>query len=203
MRKLSFIAAFAAFAICGGTSLSFAGVNLKSGSLEALKSEKSMKVQYDYSNMKIGKDETEEQYTSKKVAEHNQKEPGKGDAWLKAWVGAREQRYQPKFQELFNKTSESRQISETNNNAKYTLIVKTIHTEPGFNVGVMKRPSSVDFVFHVVETANPTNIIAELTLDNVPGSQAMGYDYDAGSRIAESYAKAGKMLGKFFESKIK
>ena len=203
MKKTSLTAIVTAIAICVSAGVSMAGVDLKSGNLAPLKSEKKLKVQYDYSNMKVGKDETEEQYVNKKVAEANQKDPGKGDAWKSGWIGARESRYEPKFQELFNKESESRQIAKGNTDAKYTLIVKTTHTEPGFNVGVMKRPSSVDFTFLVVETADNSKVIAELSLENIPGSQMMGGDFDAGSRIAESYAKAGKMLGKYFESKIK
>jgi hypothetical protein len=34
-------------------------------------------------------------------------------------------------------------------------------------------------------------------LTQVPGQDAMGFDYDTGGRIAESYAKAGKEIGHY------
>jgi hypothetical protein len=37
----------------------------------------------------------------------------------------------------------------------------------------------------------------------VPGAQAMGFDYDTGTRIAESYAKGGKMLAGFITKSTK
>lgn len=181
------------------------GIVLKSGNLSVLKSEKKINVQFDYSNMTVGKDLSEEEYVNRKVSEHNAKEKGKGDKWKAAWISARKERYQPKFIELFNKESEKtmRTISDNASDAKYTIIVKTVYTEPGFNIGIMRQPARVNFVFLVVETSNPANVAAELNVDGVPGAQAMGYDFDAGSRLAESYAKGGKMLAKFLSGKIK
>lgn len=68
---------------------------------------------------------------------------------------------------------------------------------------VYEERARIDFVFLLVETSNPTKIIAELSADAIPGGQAMGYDFDSGSRIAESYAKGGKMLGQFILDSIK
>ncbi len=42
-----------------------------------------------------------------------------------------------------------------------------------------------------------------MTQKFVPGSQAMGFDYDTGTRIAEAYAKGAKMLAGFISKKIK
>ncbi len=190
------LACAAQFAFAGG-------VKVNSGSIKSLKGEKQLLVKYDYSNMKVGKGLTEEEYVNQKVKDANEKEAGKGEIWSKGWYGARELRYHPKFEELFNKESENLTISQKAENAKYTLVVKSVYTEPGFNVGVMKKPSYVNYIFQVVETANPSNVISEMQLNNVPGSQVMGYDFDAGSRIAESYAKAGKILGKFFVKNLK
>ncbi|MEP7170514.1 MAG: hypothetical protein ABI855_14185 [Bacteroidota bacterium] len=204
MKKIHLVMLFIAIAaITVSSTNTFGGVKLKSGSLGVLKSEKVLKVQYDYTNMKVGKDLTEEQYVNEKVTDGNAKSAGKGDAWKASWTNSRSDRYHPKFEELFNKVAEGRTISQKADDAKYTLIVKSVYTEPGFNIGIMKKAAYVDFIFQVVETANPATVVAEMQLDNVPGSQMMGADYDAGSRIAESYAKAGKMLGKFFGDKIK
>ncbi len=183
----------------------FAGkIILKSGNLTDLKSQKNIIVLFDYSDMKVGKNLTEEDYVNQKVNERNEKSQGSGESWKSGWINARKDRYQPKFIELFNKQTNkhSLTVSETGD-SQYTLIVKTVYTEPGFNVGVWRERARIDFVFLLVETSNPTKIIAELSADAIPGGQAMGYDFDSGSRIAESYAKGGKMLGQFILDSIK
>jgi hypothetical protein len=168
---------------------------LVSGNGSVIKSEKKLNLEYDYSEFGVGKYPKEEDYVNDKVKEYNSKEPGKGDKWHEAWVGARAMRYQPKFEELINKGLEKKGMQVGNNpDAKYTLKVKTTFLEPGFNVGVMKRPAAVSFKYIFFETANPENIVAVYTQNTVPGSQFGGYDFDVGTRVAESYAKAGKML---------
>jgi len=171
-------------------------VILKSGDLKTIKSEKTIKVEYDYSNIKVGAFNSEAEYIDKKVKEYNAKEKGKGDKWKEGWINARKDRYEPKFKELYNKGGQKlgQSIDESTSGTKYTLIVKTTFIEPGYNIGISKKPAFVNFEFVFVETANPSTVVCELYLNNVMGSQGMGFDYDVGSRVAESYAKAGKML---------
>lgn len=197
MTNKILIAATVLFFVAVG-SLSAQKIKLESGSIAAVKAEKKVNVQYDYSSFGVGKFKTEAEYVDSKVNEYNSKEPGKGDKFKEGWVNARKNRYEPKFEELINDILQKSGTTYGNNpEAKYTLIVKTTFVEPGFNVGVMKQAAFVSFEYIYVETANPTTVVAKLSQQKVPGSQAMGYDYDAGSRIAESYAKGGKMLGKF------
>lgn len=82
--------------------------------------------------------------------------------------------------------------------APYTLVVKTIFTEPGFNVGVMRMPAYTNMEASFVKTGT-TTYEAVITMMKAPGADAMGFDYDAGARISESYAKAGKSLGAFLQ----
>ena len=179
-------------------------VILKSGDLTKIKGEKNIKLEYDYSKMKVGAFNSEEEYVNSKVKEYNEKEKGKGDKWKQGWEDARKEKFQPKFVELFNKKVSKCGIIAVENpsKVKYTLIVKTTFTEPGYNVGIMKKPAYVNFEFFLVETDAPSTIVAELYLNNVTGYQAMGFDFDAGSRIAESYAKGGKMLGAFIAKEL-
>jgi hypothetical protein len=186
---------------------SFGGskVILKSGDLKKMIGEKNIKLDYDYSNIKVGAFNSEAEYVDSKVKAYNEKEKGKGDTWKKGWEGARKERFQPKFEELFCKKllKSGLVASEKASKTKYILIVKTTFIEPGYNVGIMKKPAFVNFEFLLVETDKPSVVVAELYLNNVVGSQSMGFDFDAGSRIAESYAKAGKMLGKFISKELK
>lgn len=161
-----------------------------------LKGQKEILLQFTYDNMTVGKT-SESEYVKEKVEDYNKKEAGKGDAWAKSWTENRTNTYEPKFEELFNKSAGDKLSgSRKNTSAKYTLIVHTTRTEPGFNIGVMKKNAEGDFELSIVETANPTKVLSTGVLKNVPGSQFAGYDYDVSSRVKESYAKAGKMIGK-------
>jgi hypothetical protein len=170
-------------------------ISLMEGNLSPLKSESTIVVQFAYDNMRVGKYDKEADFISAKKDDYNRKEPGRGDNWAKNWVGDRKSRYEPKFLELFEKHS-----GLTNSpNAKYSLIFKTVFTEPGFNVGIAKKNAEIDAEAWVVETANPSNVIAKISIHNAPGRTFTGNDYDAGERISESYAVAGKGLGKFMK----
>jgi len=52
-----------------------------------------------------------------------------------------------------------------------------------------------------VEKANTNNVLAEMTISNIPGRTAMGGDYDTGLRISEAYAMCGKALGSYLVKK--
>jgi hypothetical protein len=178
-------------------------LNIKSGDLSVLQGQKTIGVEYDYSNFGVGKFATEKEYLDKKTEEYNAKEAGKGDTWRRAWADDRKNRFEPKFEELFNDGLERKGLSIVGgkSGSKYTLVVRTVFVEPGFNVGVMRKNAYVDFEFDIVETAGKTKI-AEMTLGKVPGSMAFGMDFDTGGRIAESYAKAGKVLANYVEKKL-
>lgn len=204
MKKLIYIAVIAI--VAGGTSSLFAQrVDLRSGDVSVLSGQKTVNVEYDYSEFGVGKFATEKEYLDKKTAEYNAKEAGKGDAWRKAWVDDRKNRFEPKFEELFNKGMEDKGLTavQARPDAAYTLIVHTKFVEPGFNVGVMRKNAYVDYEIDLVESANKSSKVAEVSMRNVPGGQFGGFDFDTGVRIAESYAKAGKSLAAFLDKKLK
>lgn len=181
------------------TSVSAQKIKLVKGDFKFLSGEKTLKVEYVYDGMGVGKFKTEDEYVQKKVTEYNSKEAGKGDNWEKNWKGDRALKYQPKFEELINKVLKEKGVSvlPTNTDAKYTIVVKTTFTEPGWNVGVSRMPASVNFEINFVETDSPQNELAKITMLKVPGQDAMGYDFDTSFRIQEAYAKCGKSLGKY------
>lgn len=203
MKKNTFAAIFTILFFVFQTSFAQRGVDLRSGDVSVLSGEKTVNVQYDYSEFGVGKFATEKEYLDKKSAEYNAKEPGKGDEWKKSWVADRKNRYEPKFEELFNKGMEGKGLkAESGTSAKYTFIVHTTYVEPGFNVGVMRKNAYLNYKVDLVETAGKKTV-AEIILSNVAGGQFGGFDYDSGTRIAESYAKAGKILAAFLEKQLK
>lgn len=176
-------------------------VKLKQGDFGPLKGTTQFNVKYDYSNMTVTtKNIPEDEFIANKKEEYNKKEAGKGDTWAEGWVSDRDARYAGQFKEQFDKQSGA-EVGDFPG-AKYTIIVKTIHTETGYNIGISRRNAYIDCEAWIVETANPDNIIARVTMDNVPGGQFGGYDFDTGERLKECYAKAGKELGKMMKKKL-
>ncbi|HMR81915.1 MAG TPA: hypothetical protein PKE30_02250 [Niabella sp.] len=168
-------------------------IKVKEGNADVLKGEKAVNIEFTYNNLSVGKFKNEEEYIAKKREEYNKKEEGKGDKWAEAWINDRDRAYQPQFLEQFLEKSGVKNEKD----AKYTLIFHTTFIEPGFNVGAWRKSASINAVVTIVETADRNKVAAVITIDNAPGRDAMGYDFDTSWRISEAYAKAGKSLAKF------
>ncbi|PSL46762.1 hypothetical protein CLV51_103744 [Chitinophaga niastensis] len=176
-------------------------IKLEDGELSMLKGETKINVLYTYDSLSVGKFDNEDDYINKKVTEYNKKEPGRGDTWVKAWRSDRVKRFEPKFDELFNKQGKL-QVGNYKD-AKYTLIFHTTFVEPGWNVGVARKKAKIDAEALIVESADKSKVLAKVTIDGAPGGTFGGYDFDTGTRLAESYAISGKKLGKFIKKKAK
>ena len=176
-------------------------IKIVQGNLTPLKGQKEINTEFTYDNMKVGKFDKEDDYIKEKKGKYNEKEAGKGDRWEKSWKNDRQTRFEPRFIELFSKLSMMN--ADVKPTAKYTLIFHTIFTEPGFNVGIMRKNALINGEATIVETADHSKVICKLTVDKAPGRTFGGYDFDSGERIQEAYAVAGKGLGKFILSKTK
>lgn len=192
-KLTSFLSIVAFFAV---VQYSYAQkLKVTQGDLKALSGENTLNVIYQYSPMGVGKFEREADYLAKKKEEYNEKEAGRGDKWELAWVSDREERFEPQFEELFNKHAGKIKVGD-NPSAKYTLIIKTTFTEPGFNVYVARKNARIDGEAWIVPTNDLSNPIATISFVNAPGRTFGGYDYDTGTRIQEAYAVLGKSLGR-------
>ena len=81
--------------------------------------------------------------------------------------------------------------------AKYTLIFKTMTTEPGFNIAIQRKNAEINGEFWIVETANKDKVVAKATVQKALGRTFGGFDFDTGTRLSEAYADAGKAVGRF------
>jgi hypothetical protein len=185
--------------VCFGTTVLAQKIKVIEGDLGALKGQTSLKTEFKY-EMSVGKHDKEEDYIAKKKSELNGKEAGRGDSWAKNWKSDRQDRFEPTFRELFSKHSE---LSTTGDNAKYIMVFKTIHTEPGFNVGVMSNPAYINAEAWIMDAQNPDKVVAKITITKALGRDVMGFDYETGVRLQEAYAKAGKELGGFVKKNAK
>ncbi|NVO18788.1 MAG: hypothetical protein HXX13_03760 [Bacteroidetes bacterium] len=179
--------------------LALAGYSQKikqiSGNLTPLKGQKTINLEYSYDGVLVG-DMKESDYINKKVSEYNSKEPGKGDTWKVAWANDRKTRYQPKFEELFNKyLGEVGMIAKPGaTDAQYTILVKTLMIEPGFNVGVVRRPAMIEADIMLMETANPGKVLSQSTVTRVPGSDVMGFDFDSAGESQKHMQNLVKLM---------
>ena len=87
-------------------------------------------------------------------------------------------------------------------NAKYTLIVDVVWIYPGWDVAMMKQPAKVSINLRIVETANRSNVLVEVTSEHAPGDQ-WGNNFSNESRIGEGFAKTGKSFGKLIGKGLK
>ncbi len=194
MKKLLISAAMLAF-LAFATVANAQRVKLVSGDPSVLKSETAIAFKFTYDNMAIGKFENGQDYIDKKKAEYNAKQEGKGDRWAEMWVANRQSRYEPKFIDLFLKYSNMNEKKD----AKYTLIFHTSWTEPGYNVYVSRHNAEINGEATIVETADPSKVVAVISVEKAPGRTFGGDDYDTGTRLTESYADAGKYIAKFIK----
>jgi len=197
MKK--FLIAITAATLLSPVLASAQKVKLQDGSVNVLKGVKQVNVQFVYDGTTVGK-KSEQDFLADKKADYNKKEPGKGDTWEKSWKADRKARFEPRFEEEFQKQSNI--VAGDFPSEKYTLIFKTITTEPGFNIGVMKKNAMIDGEATLVETANPSHVIAKFSVDNCPGRTFTGNDYNTGERLQEAYAVAGKGLGKYLRKEL-
>jgi hypothetical protein len=167
------------------------------GNKEILKGQKEINVLFDYSHLAVGKFDDEADYITKKKADYNKKESGKGTTWEKAWKGDRTKRYEPQFIELFNKYGEGMEVGNFAS-AKYTMTVTTTFTEPGYNIAISRKNAEINGEIIITETGNPDKVVLKISYKGAQGKTFGGGDYDTGLRIQEAYAKLGKELGQYF-----
>lgn len=196
MKKAGIIILLLAFAF--SANLGF-GQKLESGSVAVLKGQTTLNLEYDYSDMAVGKYKVESEYVANRQADMNEKKPGTGDTWALAWVNDRTARFQPMFEKNLNEKLEDVKVvaKENNPDAKYTLIIHTVFTEPGFNVGVTRKNAYINVEVTLVETAAKDKPLAVISMNKLNSINMMGYDYDTGGRIQSCYDRGGEYLGKF------
>jgi hypothetical protein len=175
--------------------------------LKFLKGEKVVNVEFDYSKLKLMKENlTEAEYVENRSKELNEKNKTVGDIWKKKWMSSKEMIWNPKFLELINvvlsKEDKDLTFQEGQTSAKYTLIVEVVWIYPGWDAAVMKQHAKVTTNLKFVETANRSNVVAEIFSEHAPGDQ-WGNNFSNESRIGEGFAKTGKSLAKMILKAIK
>jgi len=192
MRNLFF------FLIILSSSAAAQKMELVWGSLVQLKGQQSYDIKFRYDSMVVGNDIPEKKYLNEKKTQWEEKEPGRGEAFVKFWFSDRKDLYEPTFIQSFEKYAK---VKLKDKNARYTLILKTIHTEGGWSGGPLNQPAVVDGELSVVESADTSKVIARIIFYNFDGTEFYGGDFDMMSRIQSAYQRVGKGLGDFLKRK--
>ena len=205
MKKISYVILTGLFLSTGIHS--FAQCKLTSGDISVLKGQSEVNLQFDYSQMAVGKFKTEDAYIDSKKTEMNKHKAGSGDDWADKWKSDKTDKYQPGFERGMNMIFVNFNFKARENavTAKYTLVVHTTFLEIGTSSVVgygfgpaAHKESYISVSVDLVETDNPSKVLAtiEMKRENTE-YQGAWTDVDTGSRVQGSYTRAGEDLAGF------
>ncbi|MFN8311059.1 MAG: hypothetical protein U0T73_13945 [Chitinophagales bacterium] len=183
----------------GGMAMQFSKCKIVSGDPKVLKG-KTIKVTFVYDGTRVGKYKDENDYIEKKRTAYNEKEPGRGDTWAAAWKADRKNRFEPAFFTKWNEMGKETGTLASADKGEYNLEVKTLYTDPGFNIGITREPATINTTCTFTDAAGKE--VAVITVNNVPGQEFGGFDFDTGTRLSECYEKCAKDLYKTIAKKF-
>jgi hypothetical protein len=179
--------------------------DIQSGDLKFLKGVETLNVVFDYSEMKLMKENfTEAEYVSKRVDELNKKAEGSGDLWKKQWAKSKEDLWNPKFIMIFNNVLSKENVNtkmKENTSSPYTLKVKVKWIYAGWDAGIMKQPAKVTTQLTFIDHATK-KVMCDIESSDAPGNQ-WGSNFNNESRIGEGFAKTAKTLAQKIEKEVK
>jgi len=177
-------------------------LTVESGNLDILKNQTEVNVQRIYGEPLFQAENlTETDYLNKR---HQETVAKKGEAAWKTWIDFWEQHVETiwteKFVEGLNK---SKKIKFSQNiETKYTLIIQPKWMYAGWQ-GFVTQPGKLSADITIVETANPSNIVATIKADKIEGvGSKVDYGMEYG-RISAAYEKTGKEFGKELKKALK
>lgn len=165
-----------------------------------LKDHKNFNLRFDYTGMTVGKNLTEEDYIAREMMEKNEKEPGSGERWREAWENAKINEYEPAFIAGFNKQLKKAGMTCTQgDDAEITLIVSINRLEPGFYSYALNKAAEMDITLTFVKTNNQEDIISQVIMTKVLGSEAPAVS----QRVGAACTTAGVRLGRYVQKTFK
>lgn len=178
---------------------------IQSGDAKFLKGTETVNVVFDYSEMKLLKENySEADYIPRRIEELNKKTEGSGEIWKNQWVRVKEELWNPKFITIFNKVLSKENINtklKENAQSPYTLMVKVKWIYPGWDAGIMKQPAKVTTQLTFVET-DSKKVVFDIESIDAPGDQ-WGSNFNNETRVGEGFAKTGKTLAQRMERDLK
>jgi len=172
-------------------------IKVVSGDMKFMKDLAEISVVFEFpDDMKYGK-MTQEAYIKQEKDKRESKKEGDGEIWEDKFIGDRED-FKSKFMYSMEKYAGDLYVVEDDPDYKYTMIVKTTFTEPGFNFGFRSKESAIDLEISYVETENMENVMAVMSIKKALGAAAP----DKSMRVADAYFTAAQALGKYLKKKV-
>jgi len=166
---------------------------IKEGNFKMLAAEKRVALKFTYDSLQVGKYKKEVDFVNKKVAEMNNKYPGKGDEWALNWIAQRKGLFEPAYITAFIAASGK----DTSSSSTYTLIFNTSFIEQGFSsagILVHKNPE-IRGELTLVRSDDMAKIIAKAKIVKAMGKA--GPHFETGEHLDAAYAQAGEGAGIF------
>jgi len=170
------------------------------GDLLTLQAVRSMNIVFTYDSMIIGAGTSETEYLRERERRWNEREPGKGAAFVKKWFDDRKRLYEPAFIKNFEQHAP---VKLGDPDAQYTMVVKTMRTEGGWDIGIGSKKGEIDGELWIVESSNHDKIIAKIGFYEFMGKSADGGDFGMTLRIRDAYVNAGWVLGSYIKKHAK
>src|SRR6476620_8926866 len=168
--------------------------NLITGDFSNLKGISEYNVVFDYSGLAVQGYESEAAYLKDKMDKRQETE-GAAELFERNWFQNRQDRYEPKFIESFNKRFEKGEIKVGKNPAaKYTMTIKTTWIYPGYNAVAAVEPAKMSALVTVTETANPTKQLIAVEFNKSVGIEHRMLEFHQGLWIAGAYEKLAKNI---------
>lgn len=177
------------------------------GDLLFLKGQSQVSVVFDYSELKLTKDNlTEKAFVENKIAALNKKVEGNGEVWEKQWNVAKEGIWNPgfitKLNLLLQKLDTPLKFRE-DIDSQYTLVVKVVWMYSGWDAAVMKQPSKVSMKLLFVDSKTKEVLTEIDSKEALGGNGNWSNLFNDEARIGEAFESTGKTLAKILYNKLK
>ncbi|MEG1591451.1 hypothetical protein [Chryseobacterium sp.] len=177
-------------------------LTIESGNLSFLKGQTEVNVERNYGSPLFQADNfTETEYIERR---HKETVAKKGEEAWKKWIDIWEQHVETIWTEKFIEgLNKSKKIKFAQNvQTKYTLIIQPKWMYAGWS-GFVTQPGKLTAEITIVETENPSKILAKFIGDKIEGvGSKVDYNMEYG-RIAAAYEKTGKEFGKELKKALK
>lgn len=186
------------------------------GDLKVLKGQTQLSTEIIYENLQVSS-MPEEQFLKERKNRDNEEKAGAGDIFANNWEEAKKTKYIKRVNDhVFSASKKKVTASENNTSATYKLILKPNNIDLGKGRYFGTKPALVDFDITIVETANPSNVVAHgvaLAVKGeakapkgsgwIPGGAGAVIDasnrsqnFEATNRVAESFELLATAIGK-------
>ncbi|PBQ33280.1 hypothetical protein CNR22_16360 [Sphingobacteriaceae bacterium] len=172
-------------------------VGLVYGDFNSLSDQTSIAVKIDFDSLKVAGYGNENEFVAKMKQRFEENKKGGGAKWEANWTEKRTFWFERRFKTLFYKYTELDSLA-----TYYCFIVRPTKLHAGFDTDDETPSAFLSGEVYLIRIAEPNKILAKLFFRNMRGEGVVA-DPTGGLRIGDTFAVAGKQVGKFVKSSIR